>query len=67
MLESVGLEIELVGHIQQEIHSYMPWRYLKQCLCPLGLLYQKTMSFIAEEGLDPERSLTSSSLWLSVL
>ena len=51
MLENVGLEIEFVGHIQQEIHSYMLWHYLKQCLCPSGLLYQKTMSFIAEEGL----------------
>lgn len=51
MLENVGLEIEFVGHIQQEIHSYMLWHYLKQCLCPSGPLYQKTMSFIAEEGL----------------
>lgn len=51
MLENVGLEIEFVGHIQQEIHSYMPWHYLKQCLCPSGRLHQKTMSFIAEEGL----------------
>lgn len=61
MLEKCGARDRTLGHIQQEIHSYS--RTSSQAMpVSFRLLYRKTMSFIAEEGLDPERSLTSSSL-----